>query len=214
MRRVGSQDSLSWKYGTSHPHLDVSEELFRAWWWCGWLISGVISEPSGNQELNKIMSEKSSPARKWETAQRRPNTARLRQSQHGLYGSIMTPKMPMNMLGHVMSRVPCEMFRTGIHVLETQSSDGVGDLMRCALVAEVGYQDGAFNCVSVLGSLLVSVLILCGKRPCSSTCARSHALLQAQKDKGCSPRMKTRKLWANGIIIFSFHDSLRRLLQW
>lgn len=214
MRRVGSQDSLSWKYGTSHPHLDVSEELFRAWWWCGWLISGVISEPSGNWELNKIMSEKSSPARKWETAQRRPNTARLRQSQHGSYGSIMTPKMPMNMLGHVMSRVPCEMFHTGIHVLETQSSDGVGDLMRCALVAEVGYQDGAFNCVSVLGSLLVSVLILCGKRPCSSTCARSHALLRPQKDKDCSPRMKTRKLWANGIIIFSFHDSLRRLLQW
>lgn len=145
MRRVGSQDSLSWKYGTSHPHLDISEELFRAWWWCGWLISGVISEPSGNRELNKIMSEKSSPAGKWKTTQRRPNTARLRQSQHGSNGSIMTPRIPMNMLGHVMSRVPCEMFRTGIHVLETQSSDGVGDLMRCALVAEVGYQDGAFN---------------------------------------------------------------------
>lgn len=86
----------------------------------------------------------------------------------------------MNMLGHVMSRVICEMFHTGIHVLETQSSDGGENLMRCVLVAEVGYQDGAFNCMSVLGSSLVSVLILCGKMPCSSTCARSHALLQPQ----------------------------------
>lgn len=120
--------------------------------------------------------------------------AGLRQSQHGSHGSIMTPRISMNMLGHVTSRVPCEMFHTGIQVLETQSSDGGGDLMRYVLVAEVGYQDGAFNCMSVLRSSLVSVLILCGKMPCSSTCGRSHALLQPQKDKDCSPWMKTQKL--------------------
>jgi hypothetical protein len=41
-------------------------------------------------------------------------------------------------------------------MLETQSLDGGGSLMRYDLMEEVGYQDHVFNCISALMSLPVS----------------------------------------------------------
>lgn len=93
------------------------------------------------------MSEKSSPASVGNSTEK-TKQGKAQAISAWIIRQHHDPRISMNMLGHVMSRVPCEMFCTGIHVLETQSSDGCGNLMRCDLVVEVGYQDGAFNCMS------------------------------------------------------------------